>query len=364
MRTWGAPSVSPELDTARATPPSVTSELDTARAVEGSERAGSASIGGASAAAVRTAGIVGLGIALPERRVGNDSIASALGLADGWIERRTGIHERRYALPGERVVDLAQRAAEAALADASLDPSELDLVLVATVAADEITPNAAPLLAHALGCSETAAIDIGAACTGSLAALALGSAWIESGRARNVLVVGAEIMSRFLNMDDRRTAHLFGDGAGALVLCAEAAGRVGPIILGSDGAAADLIRATRESGVIEMEGHETFLRAVNQLHLCTLRVVADAGLELAEVDLFVYHQANSRILGAVADRLGISRARVFDCISHIGNTSAASVPLALAHARESGALRPGMKVVLGAVGAGLTWGTAVVEWGA
>lgn len=316
------------------------------------------------AAPRRTAGIAGLGTALPELRVGNEQLAAALGLADGWIERRTGIVERRQAAPGERVVDLALRAAQAALSDAKLDAAELDLVLVATLAADEITPATAPLLAHALGCNETAAIDIGAACAGSISGIALGSAWIESGRARNVLVVGAEILSRFVNREDRRTAHLFGDGAGAIVLCAGGPGCIGPILLDSDGGGADLIRATREVGLLEMDGHETFLRAVNQLHLYTLRVIEAAGLALGDVDLFVYHQANARILSAVADRLGISRGRVVDCISHTGNTSAASVPLALAHARESGALRPGMRIVLGAVGAGLVWGTAVVEWGA
>lgn len=312
----------------------------------------------------RTAGIVGLGTALPEHRVGNAELAEALGLADGWIERRTGIVERRYAAQGERVVDLAQRASEVALLDARLAPEELDLVLVATLAADEITPGTAPLLAHALGCSHTAAIDIGAACAGSVAALALGGAWIEAGRASNVLVVGAEILSRFVNMQDRRTAHLFGDGAGALVLSAGGPGRIGPVVLDSDGAGAGLIHATREQALLEMDGHETFLRAVHQLHSCTRQVLERAGLELQDIDLFVYHQANSRILGAVADRLGISRGKVLDCIAQTGNTSAASVPLALAHARESGVLVPGMRIVIGAVGAGLTWGAAVVEWDA
>ncbi|HEY1689807.1 MAG TPA: beta-ketoacyl-ACP synthase 3 [Solirubrobacteraceae bacterium] len=312
----------------------------------------------------RSAGIVGLGTALPERKVANAELAQALGLSDGWIERRTGIVERRYAAPGERVVDLAQRAAEVALLDAELDPQELDLVLVATLAADEITPGTAPLLAHALGCVHAAAIDIGAACAGSLAALALGSAWIEAGRASNALVVGAEILSRFVNMEDRRTAHLFGDGAGALVLRAGGAGRIGPILLDSDGAGAGLIHATREQALLEMDGHETFLQAVHQLHVSTMSVLERAGLALQDVDLFVYHQANSRILGAVADRLGVSRGRVLDCIAQTGNTSAASVPLALAHARENGLLQPGMRIVIGAVGAGLTWGAAVVEWNA
>ncbi len=311
----------------------------------------------------RTAGVVGLGAALPSQRVGNAEIAARLGLAEGWIERRTGIHERRRAAAGERVSDLATRAGRAALRDAGLDPAQIDLVLVATLAADEITPSAAPIVAHRLRTAQAGAIDVGAACTGTLAALALGTAWIESGRAKNVLIVGAEIMSRFVNVEDRRTAPLFGDGAGAIVLSAKAAGGVGPVLLGSDGGAAEMIRAPRETGLLEMEGHETFLRAVERLQTTTRQVVERAALRLRDVDLFVYHQANARILAAVADRLGLDRGRVFDCISGTGNTSAASVPLALVSAREQGLLRPGAKVVLGAVGAGLTWGAAVLEWG-
>ncbi len=311
----------------------------------------------------RSAGIIGLGTALPRRRVANDELTGALGLADGWIERRTGISERRYAGPGERVSDLAVQAGRAALQDAGIAAAEIDMVLVATLAGDQITPGPSPIVAHELGAVHAAAVDIGAACTGTIAALALGTGWIESGRAENVLVVGAEILSRFIDMQDRRTAHLFGDGAGAIVLSASAAGRIGPILLESDGSAAEMIRATRERGLLEMEGHETFLRAVHQLHVCTVRAIRAAALSIADIDLFVFHQANSRILGAVADRLGVSRGRVFDAISHTGNTSAASVPLALAQARESGVLQPGMRIVLGAVGAGLTWGSTVVEWG-
>ncbi len=310
----------------------------------------------------RTAGIVGLGTALPQTRVTNAEIASRLGLADGWIERRTGIRERRYAAPGERVSDLAVSAGRVALLDAGIEASEIDLVLVATLAPDEITPPVAPIVAHALG-TQAAAVDIGAACSGTIAALAFATAWIEAGRARNALVIGAEILSRFVDPDDRRTAPLFGDAAGALVLAADAAGSIGPALLGSDGSAAKTIQATRERGVLEMEGHETFLRAVHLLHTSTRRVVEIADLGLHEIDLFVYHQANSRILASVADRLGLGRDRVFDCIEQTGNTSAASVPLALASAREQGLLKPGAKVVLGAVGAGLTWGAAMLEWG-
>lgn len=312
---------------------------------------------------LRSAGILGLGAALPSRRVRNTELANRLGLADGWIERRTGISERRRVSGGEGVADLGSRAGAAALEDAGLDPSEVDLVLVATLAADDITPGCAPLVAETLGCSGAAAIDIGAACTGSLSAIALGAAWIEAGRAEHVLVIGSEVLSRFTNQDDRRTAPLFGDGAGSLVLSSSARGAIGPILLYSDGSAATMIRATQASGFLEVEGHETFLRAIHELHGATHRVVEQAGITLADIDLFVYHQANGRILKAVADRLGLARERVFDCIADTGNTSAASLPIALEQARRLGVLKPGMIVVLGALGAGLTWGAAVVEWG-
>lgn len=313
--------------------------------------------------ALHTAGIVGLGAALPERRVANPEVAERLGVSVEWIERRTGIGERRYAAPGQRVSELASSAGRMALKDAGVAAADVDLVLVATLASDEITPSTAPLVAHELGTANAAAIDIGAACAGSIAALALATAMIEAGRARNVLVIGAEILSRVVDFDDRLTAPLFGDGAGAMVLSRNADGRIGPSVLGSDGAGAHAIRATRARGVIEMEGHDTFLMAVQRLTSSTLQVLELAELTLEDVDLFVYHQANSRILSAVADRLDVAGERVFDCIASFGNTSAASIPLALGEARRLGELEPGATVLLGAVGAGLVWGTTVLRWG-
>jgi 3-oxoacyl-[acyl-carrier-protein] synthase-3 len=285
-----------------------------------------------------------------------------VGVDAEWIERRTGIRERRYAAPGERVSDLAVAAGRVALKDAGLEASELDMVLVATVASDEITPAAAPIVANGLGAVNAAAIDVGAACSGSVAGLAHATAWIEAGRARHVLVIGAEILSRFIDFDDRRTAPLFGDGAGAMVVSLDASGEIGPFVFGSDGARADAIRIGRERGVLEMEGHETFLQAVHRLSTSTVEVVDLAGLALADIDLFVYHQANSRIITAVAERLGVPGERVFDCIADIGNTSAASVPLALGAAVAGGALNPGARIVLGAIGAGLSWGATVMTW--
>jgi len=314
-------------------------------------------------ARVRTAGIAGLASALPQRVVSNAEIAPGIGVDAGWIERRTGIRNRRWAATGDRVADLAAEAGSAALAAAGLAAADLDLVLVATISPDELTPNTAPQVAHTLGATRAGAIDIGAACTGFVSALALGASMIEVGRAERVLVIGAEILSRFVDPGDKRTAGLFGDGAGAVVLSAGDHGHVGPVVLGADGAAAPFLRADHTEQLIRMDGHETFKLAVSSLVVSTREAVALAGLELDQIDLFVYHQANRRILTAVAEALGAPADRVLDVIGELGNTSAASIPLALAEAARAGLLPPGSQVLLGAVGAGFTWGATVVEWG-
>lgn len=308
----------------------------------------------------RSAGVAGLGRALPERIVENAEVAARLGVDGEWIARRTGIQRRRH-VSGERVSELAAAAGAAALADAGIDAGELDLVLVATTTADELTPNTAPLVAHALGTS-AAAIDIGAACTGFLSALALASSYIETGRAEHALVVGAEAMSRFLDHDDRATAGLFGDGAGAVVL-STGGGVVGPIVLRSAGEYAPLIVATRSDQLIRMKGHDTFVAAVSFLCESAIDACNEADVALGAVDLFVFHQANARILTAVAERLRIDPERVLDAVADVGNTSAASLPLALAAARDDGRLRPGDRVLLGAVGAGFTYGATLIRWG-
>jgi len=297
--------------------------------------------------------------------VASETIADRLGLAPGWIERRTGIHTRRIAAPHERLSWHATRAGERALTQAGVHASELDLVVVATTTADEVLPNAAPLVAHALRAERAGAFDVGAACTGFLSALAVGCAQIEAGRAERVLVVGADLMSRITDPDDSGTAVVFADGAGAVVLTATAPdGRIGPIQLGADGAGAACIRVGREDGRIRMQGHETFREAVARLTLATLQVAHAAGTPLQDIDLFVYHQANGRILSAVGERLGLAPERVVDCIGQYGNTSAATLPLALAYSEREGRLHQGDRVLLGAFGAGFTWGATVLEWGA
>jgi 3-oxoacyl-[acyl-carrier-protein] synthase-3 len=310
------------------------------------------------------AGIAALGTALPERVVGNAPIAARLGVTEHWIESRTGIRERRVAGPGQTFTSLAAAAGRDAIRRAELDPAELDLVLVATMSQDDLLPNAAPLVADAIGATAAGSLDVGAACTGFLAALALAAGQVESGRARHVLVIGADLMSRFVNRDDRRTAALFGDGAGAVVVGpSDGLGRIGPVVLRSDGSAAELITVRRATGLIHMEGHETFRLAVAALTEVTRDAAAAADLGIEDIDLFVYHQANGRILNAVAERLELEGQRVVDCIGGLANTSAASIPLALARAAEDGRLVTGSRVLLAAVGAGFTWGATTIDWG-
>jgi 3-oxoacyl-[acyl-carrier-protein] synthase-3 len=309
------------------------------------------------------AGIVGLGCALPPRVVPNAEISPSIGVQDDWIERRTGIRERRYAEPGARLAELAAAAGRAALADAGVSGAQVDLVLVASCSQDSVMPNAAPQVAHELGAQRAAAFDVGSACTGFLAALAAARAMLASGAARTALVIGAEIMSRHIDPNDRNTAALFGDGAGAIVATAGAPGELGPVILGSDGAHAGLVVADRETQLLAMDGHETFKQAVRRLSEVSIAASEAAGLPLGELDLYVYHQANTRILTSLAQRLALDPLKVVDAIATVGNTSAASVPLALEQARSDGRLSAGMRVLLGAVGSGFTWGASVVEWG-
>jgi 3-oxoacyl-[acyl-carrier-protein] synthase-3 len=318
---------------------------------------------GELAAAPRTVSVLGCGSALPKTVVSSATIGARLGVPEEWIIARTGVRSRHVLGLDERLSDLAAAAGAAALDRAGTEAAELDLVFVATLSADELTPNAAPLVASALGATRAGALDVGAACTGFLSALSLGAACIESGRAERILVIGADALSRFTNPDDRRTAALFGDGAGAVVLGTGRDGAgLGPVVLRQDGSNAGVIVAPRIRGMIEMDGLTTFRHAVNRLVEVTGQALQAAGIGLEDVDLFVYHQANARITRAVGARLGLESSRVVDCIADQGNTSAATLPLALAHAEASGRLRRGMTVLLGAFGAGLTWGGAVLEW--
>jgi 3-oxoacyl-[acyl-carrier-protein] synthase III len=307
--------------------------------------------------------IAGLGVALPEEVLSNAAVAERLGIEEGWIVQRTGVRERRRAAPGETLAEYAAAAGARALAAAGADAADLDLVLVATVTNDEITPSAGPRVAAELGASRAGAFDLAAACSGFVSAVAVATGQIESGRADQVLVIGADLMSRVVDPGDRSTATVFGDGAGAIVMRASARGRIGPFVFGADGDNADLIRATRADPIVRMQGHETFRQAVDRMSEISLSATAAAGCALADVDLFVYHQANARILSAIEARLGLAPERVVSCIERYGNTTAGTIPLALEEARAAGMLREGSRVLLAAFGAGLSWAASVVEWG-
>lgn len=314
----------------------------------------------------RAAALASVAMAVPEQVVSNALVAERAGVTEDWIVHRTGVLERRHAADGERLQDLAAAAGRRALAEAGVAAEDVDLVIVATVSSDELLPNAAPLVAADLGAVNAGAMDVGAACTGFLSALALASAQVESGRCENVLVIGAENLSRFTDPSDRGTAALFADGAGAGVVsrATEGSGRIGRIVLHSDGAGGPAIRAALADRIIEMQGHDTFKAAVQRMSEATLEVAAQANLSLADIDLFVYHQANARILTAVGERLGLDMGRVVNSIDRYGNTSAATLPIALVDARERGLLEPGMTVLLAAFGSGFTWGAGVIEWAA
>ncbi|MGI8592988.1 MAG: beta-ketoacyl-ACP synthase 3 [Solirubrobacteraceae bacterium] len=314
--------------------------------------------------AVAGAAIGAVGMAVPEQVIENATIAERLGVEESWIVTRTGILRRHALAPDERLSDLAAEAGRAALESAQLDAEDLDLVLVGTTSKDEITPDAAPLVAAELGAHRAGAVDIGAACTGFVSAVAVAKGQIETGSAERVLVIGADALHRYLDHDDRRTAALFGDGAGAVVMTAvDPPGRISKPVLGADGGLADLIYAKRDEAKIVMQGHETFQNAVRRLDEVTKQALELAETDVEGIDLFVYHQANRRILKALADRLELPSDSVVDAIENYANTSAATVPIALAEAQKDGRLTDGRRVLLAAFGAGFTWGAVVVDWG-
>jgi 3-oxoacyl-[acyl-carrier-protein] synthase III len=257
----------------------------------------------------------------------------------------------------DRLADLAALAGRDALDRAGVGPESIELVIVATCTADAPVPATAPVVAGLLGATRAGAFDVNAGCTGFLAALEIA----YSARAQRVLVIGADMLSRLVNPDDRRTAALFGDGAGALVVDSRI--RLGPTRMGADAGGARHIHSTYERASLHMDGHETFKAAVSHLSEVTLEALDAAGLAAADIDLFVYHQANARILSAVGERLALRSERVVNAIGELGNTSAASIPLALAAAERDGSLRPGMRVLLAAFGAGFTWGATTLTWG-
>lgn len=320
------------------------------------------------------AGIVGLGGALPDVVVTNDDWATTLDTSDEWITSRTGIRERRRAPASHATSDLAAQAARAALTDAGIAADELGAVVVATTSPDHLLPQTAPIVAATLGI-EAPAFDLGAACSGFVYGLSVAAGLAVTMDVGPVLVVGAETLMRLIDPEDRTTAVLFGDGAGAVVVAA-GAGRLGPFDLGSDGSQADALiipaggtRRPASDGTvadrehfIRMDGPRIYRHAITRMAASSAAVLDRAGLTAADIDLLVGHQANARILEGVSSRLGIPDDDAVVVVDRHGNTSAASIPLALDAARADGRLQDGARVLLTAFGAGLTWGSCLLTW--
>jgi 3-oxoacyl-[acyl-carrier-protein] synthase-3 len=319
--------------------------------------------------------VTGVGRYLPERILTNAELEQMVETSDEWIIERTGIHERRIAAPFESSSTMGAEAARRALASADIEADTIDLIVVGTSTPDGMFPAAAARVQHAIGATRAAAFAVNAACAGFLAALATGSQFIAAGSARRALVIGAETMSRIVDWRDRGTCVLFGDGAGALVLERAEAGRPGGFeatVLRTDGGLAELLFAGGPAApVVEgpalearivMDGRNVFRQAVTAMSQTAAEAIAQAGLTIDDIALCVPHQANARIIDAIGRNLGLPSERVFVDIDHYGNTSSASIPIALSEAVELGALHPGDHVLLVAFGGGLSWGAVVIEW--
>lgn len=318
--------------------------------------------------------IIGTGSALPRQIVTNADLAERVDTSDEWIVARTGIRQRHIAAPDETTATLATAAARAALEDAGIDASGIDLIVLATATPDNTFPATATKVQHALGCNGGIAFDVAAVCSGFLYALSVADSLLKTGMAKRALVIGAETFSRILDWEDRTTCVLFGDGAGAVVLEASSAENTGPDapgILGTrlhaDGAQHDLLyvdggpSTTQTVGHVRMKGPEVFRHAVVNLAEVLREVIEDAGISVSDIDWVVPHQANARILDATARKLGISPDKVVVTVDRHANTSAASVPLALDTARKDGRIKAGDLVMLEAMGGGFTWGASLVR---
>jgi 3-oxoacyl-[acyl-carrier-protein] synthase-3 len=323
----------------------------------------------------RHAAIVGIGSYLPEQKLTNIDLESMVDTSDEWIVTRTGISERRLADPDQATSDLGVIAATSALAMAQVAPGDVDLLVVGTSSPDFIFPSTAAIMQDELGLS-CGAYDVMAACTSFVHALYTGACAIESGRADQVLVVGADAITRHIDFTDRRTCVLFGDGAGAVLLRATEEPGIEGIVLGTDGSGADFLKvpaggsrlpATEErcrEGLqfVRMSGSEVFKFAVRIIPNATSEALSACGHTVSDLTWLVPHQANQRIIAAASDRLGMPPERVFSNVASTGNTSAASIPLALDDLYTSGRLAPGDLLALVGFGAGLTWGAAIVRW--
>lgn len=322
--------------------------------------------------------LAGLGVRVPDRVVTNQDFEQRLDTSNQWIVERTGIRERRYAAPGETVASMAERASRCALQKAGLAPDALDAVVLATATPDHPLPSTACYLQARLGAERAAAFDIGAACSGFIYGLTVAEGLILTEQAENVLVVGGEKLSAITDQTDRSTAILFGDGAGAVVVRRATDGRRGILstMIRSDGRLAPLLyipaggtaepiteQVLRDrTHYMKMAGREVFKHAVRSMAEACDEAIRRAGVTAEEIDLLVPHQANIRIIEATAKHANLPMDKVMVNVDRFGNTSAASIPLALGQAEAEGRLRPGMLVLLVAFGAGFTWASAVIRW--
>ncbi|QMV40211.1 beta-ketoacyl-ACP synthase III [Cohnella cholangitidis] len=322
-------------------------------------------------------GILGTGKYVPERRLTNQDLEQMVETNDEWIVTRTGIRERRIAAPEQATSDLAYEASVKALQAAGITADELDLIVVATITPDMFFPSTACLLQEKLGAKKAAAFDLSAACSGFIYGLANASSLIATGLYRHVLVVGAECLSRITDYEDRNTAILFGDGAGAVVLGQVPESRgFKSFKLGADGAGGELLRicgggsrlpsseqsVTDRRHYIEMNGRDVFKFAVRVMGSAAEEALSSAGYEKADIDLLIPHQANIRIIQSALERLDLSEDKAMINLDRYGNVSAASIPLALAEAVEQGRVKEGDCLVLVGFGGGLTWGASVLIW--
>ncbi|MGA7711300.1 MAG: beta-ketoacyl-ACP synthase III [Rhizomicrobium sp.] len=318
--------------------------------------------------------ILGCGAYLPKTILTNHDLAKRVDTSDDWIQARTGIRQRHVVASGEKTSDLAVEASRAALADAGIGANDLDYIVCATTTPDETFPATATVVQARLGMTRGAAFDVQAVCSGFIFGLAVADNFIRSGDARTVLLVGAESMTRLLDWNDRVTCVLFGDGAGAVVLHAgEGEGNnadrgVLNTKLFSDGTMHDHLfvdggpSSTQTTGHLRMHGKEVFRHAITNISAAIVASLEAAGLNVADIDWFVPHQANQRILDGTAKKLGIPPDRVISTVAQQGNTSAASVPLALATAVADGRIKKGQLVLVEAMGGGFTWGSALLRW--
>ena len=314
--------------------------------------------------------IKGTGSALPKRRVANAELEQTIDTTDAWIVERTGIRFRHIAGEGETTATLGAEAAHNALDAAGMAAGDIDLIVLATATPDQTFPASATKIQTMLGINDCVAFDVAAVCSGFLYALSVAESMIRAGSARNAIVIGSETFSRILDWEDRGTCVLFGDGAGAIVLCGESGGERGVLSakLHADGRHNQLLyvdggpSTTGTVGKLRMRGPEVFRHAVTNLAAVLGEALAAAGLTTTDVDWVVPHQANARILDATARKLGLPAEKVVVTVDQHANTSAASVPLALDTAVRDRRIKPGDLIVLEAMGGGFTWGAAVVRW--